>query len=96
MAMIKKIKHYAIFTVSKYPGFTVRNDKGTYENHVHLNTLSDCESVIRWVEKRIIPRQAHFRESCRRLTTDRKYRQRLENHKDKEPYYNPSKGVKTR
>jgi hypothetical protein len=96
MATIKRVKHYVIFTVPKYPGFTVRNLKGEYCNHVHLGTLAECESVIRWVENKVIPKKAFFRESCRRLATDRKYIQRLENHKNKDYYYNPNKGVRNR
>lgn len=91
---VQRIKHYDIFTVSKYPGFTVRNNKGDFKNHIHLRNLRDCRRVIAWCENRLIPKSAFFRESCRRLSTDKYYQQRLIHHKDKDAYYNPNKGVR--
>jgi len=85
---VQTIGEYEIYTVGKYPGFSVKCTKGAYCNHAHkLPSVGMARQLIYWVEHKIIPNSVFYRESCRRLTTDEYYKERLINHKDKDGYY---------
>lgn len=85
---VQTIGDYEIYTVGKYPGFSVKYTKGSYSCHAHkLPSAGMARQLIYWVEHKIIPRSEFYRIACMRLTTDEYYKERLTNHKDKDGYY---------
>lgn len=59
-------------------GYIVVNKHGGYEKHAHFNNKKACETVIKLVKNKIIPKHDYFVEACRRLATDKKYLEKLE------------------
>lgn len=75
--------------------YTIKNSKGDESNHAHFNKYSIACSVLDWVYNKKIPKSKYYANSCFRLTTDKIYKERLENHKYKKTYINVNKGVRT-
>lgn len=77
--------------------YIVKNNKGKYENHGHFKKLSTCFVLIRLLQRKTIPNKPFMIEAARRITTDTKYKQTLElkqlKNKQRQRYFNPSKGV---
>jgi hypothetical protein len=80
--------------------YIVVNTNGKYENHGLFKKLSTCYVIIRLLQRKIIPRSDYLVEAARRITTDAKYKQTLElkqlKNKQRQRYFNPSKGVRKR
>ncbi len=79
-------------------GYIVKNNKGKYENHGHFKKVDTCYTLIRLMQKKTIPRSTYLLEAARRITIDAKYKQILElkqlKNKQRQRYFNPSKGVR--
>ena len=78
--------------------YIVSNVNGKYENHGHFQKLSTCYTLIRLMQKKIIPRSTYLLEAARRITTDSKYREALtikqKKNKQRQYYFNSNKGVR--
>lgn len=78
--------------------YIVSNINGTYENHGHFQKLSTCYTLIRLMQKKIIPRSTYLLEAARRITTDSIYREVLtikqKKNKQRQYYFNSNKGVR--
>lgn len=79
-------------------GFILINTEGEYKNHAHLKAEKTCMMLIRLIERKIVPKSSYLRESCRRLTLDTEYKEKIERKqakdKEKPAYFNANKGVR--
>lgn len=88
--LVGHIGDYLIFETEG--GFTIRN-KNEPDRHAHLKTFEMCKKLVDMIEKKIVPNRKWFRTSAYRLTTDKRYQERLLSNKEqKQPYVNPQKG----
>ena len=96
--VVEVINEYKILQNER--DYIVVNTNGKYENHGHFKKLSTCYVIIRLMQKKKIPRSTYLLEAARRITTDAKYKQTLElkqlKNKQRQRYFNPSKGVRKR
>ena len=78
--------------------YVVVNTNGKYENHGRFKKLSACYTIIRLIQRKIIPRSDYLLEAARRITTDSKYREVLtikqKKNKQRQYYFNSNKGVR--
>lgn len=72
-------------------GYIVKRVDGEYEQHAHINTLSGCRLLIRFIEKNLLPTSEYLQGSCARLLTEEEYG-RLKQKKQK--YVNVNKGCR--
>ena len=94
----------AVYTKDEYTvvkskrGHVIINTKGIFEeNHAHVKHLSTCKMVIGLIKKNIVPDSSYLRETVKRLSLDSKYidkiNSKIEKDKNRQYYFNPSKGV---
>lgn len=85
-----------LFTGTGKWKYTVKSISGEYENHGHFSKISICRTIVDLVTRKQVPKKNHFIESAIRLTTDDKYRERLEikleKNKNRQYFFKPQKG----
>jgi hypothetical protein len=78
--------------------YIVVNTNGKYENHGHFKKLSTCYVIIRLLQRKTIPNKPFMIEAAKRITIDSAYREALtikqKKNKQRQRYFNPSKGVR--
>lgn len=78
-------------------GHVVINTKGNYGNHGHIKRYETAKMFIRLMDKKQIPRSDYLRKTVLRVSLDERYkddvRRKIEKDRDKQRYFNPSKGV---
>lgn len=89
--LIDIVEDFLIFQLGRNR-FLIRNSKGKYKNHTHIDKKSTCYDVIDMVLDRKVPQNQYLRRSCERLTTDEKYKKQIniidEKKRDKQQYRN--------
>jgi hypothetical protein len=94
--VVEVINEYKILQDER--DYIVVNTNGKYENHGHFKKLSACYTIIRLMQRKIIPRSDYLLEAARRITTDAKYREALtikqQKNKQRQYYFNSNKGVR--
>ena len=94
--VVEVINEYKI--LQKERDYIVVNTNGKYENHGHFKNLSACYTIIKLMQKKIIPKSDYLLEAARRITTDSNYKQILElkqlKNKQRQYYFNSNKGVR--
>ncbi len=73
-------------------GYIVSNTKGEYKNHGHFKRLKTCYTIIRIMDKKQVPRSNYLKGSVLRISTDRRYkekvRRKMRKDKNKQTYIN--------
>ena len=94
--VVEVINEYKILQNER--DYVVVNTNGKYENHGRFKKLSACYTIIRLIQRKIIPRSDYLLEAARRITTDSKYREVLtikqKKNKQRQYYFNSNKGVR--
>lgn len=74
------------------------NKKGKYKNHGHFRKFNTCLKMIQIMNKKLVPKSSYLRNSALRISTDEKYKEKIEikieKDKQKKYYVNINKGVK--
>ncbi|HHY13472.1 MAG TPA: hypothetical protein GX526_02355 [Thermoanaerobacterales bacterium] len=78
-------------------GYVVKNELGSYNKHGHFKKLKTCYTIIRLIQKGKVPKSKYLRISAVRLSTDKKYidkvSRKIAKDKDKQRYININKGI---
>lgn len=76
-------------------GYVLINTEGEYKNHAHVKKRSTCELLIRLIKRKIVPKSRYLRGSCKRLTLDTDYIDKIERKQAKDSqkpaYFNTKK-----
>ena len=88
-------KKYKIIKNSRH--YILINKCGEYENHGHFKKYNTCLKVIQLMERQTVPKSHYLRESVLRISTDKKYKEKVrikvEKDAQKKMYININKGV---
>lgn len=48
-------------------GFIVINKRGEYTSHAYIASLGTCHNLIKWIDRKVLPKSSYLRESVYRL-----------------------------
>lgn len=91
--IVYKDKNYTV--KENRDGYILCNNHGNYKNHGHLKKFNTCMLLIRLMDKNIVPDSSYLRESVLRISTDKKYIQKVQvkMNKSTKRYININKGI---
>lgn len=51
-------------------GYILINKQGEYCQHAHLASLTACRNLIKWIDRKVMPKSSYLRVSVYRLVGD--------------------------